>query len=227
MLTEIRNTIDANLSEILALRNTKKLKEDNSFVTEGDLLCQELILQVIEKHSKENSIQYEIVSEEIDSSSFNYNPEKNYVVIDPIDGTENFTSGLLEWGIAICIYHQNKHHQSMLFLPELKQWLVTGDSFKSHESRISGISSSLTKEDLQKLPDGFEYRIIGCCVYNMFNVIRGSYFSFENPKGAKVWDILPGLNLALEQGLNVTVEGEKYCGEFLSPNKKYRFKVSR
>jgi hypothetical protein len=60
----------------------------------------------------------------------------------------------------------------------------------------------------------------------MFNVITGSFSSYENFKGARIWDILPGLNLALEHKLSVTVEGRKYQGEFLNPLEKYRFKIT-
>lgn len=33
------------------------------------------------------------------------------------------------------------------------------------------------------------------------------------------------MNLALEQGLDVELEGEKYGGEFLYPGVKYRFNI--
>ena len=31
-----------------------------------------------------------------------------------------------------------------------------------------------------------EYRVTGCAVYNLINVIRGSFCRFVNPKGAYV-----------------------------------------
>jgi fructose-1,6-bisphosphatase/inositol monophosphatase family enzyme len=105
----------------------------------------------------------------------------------------------------------------MIALPELDIYLKTGDTVPNYESRIYGISSSLLKEDLLNLEEGFEYRIMGCSMYNMYNVISGSYAIFQNPKGAHSWDILPGLNLAVENRI--------YNGEFLQPNKKYRFRV--
>ena len=107
----------------------------------------------------------------------------------------------------------------------IDNYLISGDKIERFESRIAGISSSLTKGDLLKLEPGFEYRIIGCAVYNMYNVVTGSYYSFENPKGAKVWDIIPGLNLALENGLSVIVNNKEYHGELLSPDQKYIFKI--
>ncbi len=221
IIEEIKNLIKVHLNEIISLRNTKTLKDDGSYVSQGDLLCENLVKQYI----KENFPDYALVSEESpEENTINWRKDK-VIILDPIDGTENFVSGLKEWGVAICVYENGIHKESMLALPELDCYLKTGDTFERFESRICGISSSLTKEDILKLEPGFEYRIIGCAVYNMYNVVTGSFFSFENPKGAKVWDIIPGLNLALENGLSVVVNNEEYKGELLSPNEKYKFKI--
>lgn len=213
--------IKNNLDEILSLRNQKVLKSDNSYVSEGDLLCEKLIKEFISiKHPE-----YSLISEESPENNLKSYFAEKIIILDPIDGTENFVSGLKEWGVAVCVYIDGVHQQSMLALPELDLYMITGDRFEKFQSRIAGISSSLTKEDILKLEPGFEYRIIGCAVYNMYNVITGSFYSFENPKGAKVWDIIPGLNLALENGLSVSVNNQKYHGELLRPDQKYIFKI--
>lgn len=220
---DIENIIKENLDQILTLRAQKEKKEDDSYVSKGDLLCEALIKTYI----KENCPEYSLVSEESPEENLVNVAKSNVIVLDPIDGTENFVSGLKEWGVAVCIYKNGEHQQSMLALPEMDIFLKTGDSFIRNESRIAGLSSSLTKEDLLKLEQGFEYRIIGCCVYNMVNVITGAFNTFENPKGAKMWDILPGLNMALEHGLSVIVNNQSYNGELLEPDKKYRFKIGQ
>jgi myo-inositol-1(or 4)-monophosphatase len=219
---DIKAIIISNLPQILSLRDKKIKKDDDSFVSQGDLLCESLVKDYI----RLNWPDFYLVSEESpEENTYNY-AQKNVIILDPIDGTENFVSGLKEWGVAVCVYIDGIHQQSMLALPELDSYIITGDKLEKFESRIAGISSSLTKEDILKLEPGFEYRIIGCAVYNMYNVVRGSFFSFENPKGAKVWDIIPGLNLALENNLNVNVNGKEYHGELLEPNKKYCFRIT-
>ncbi len=218
----IKRIIEENLWEIIQLRNQKKLKPDGSYVSEGDLLCETLI----KNYLTDNHPDIFLVSEESPEQNLTNIQKENVLILDPIDGTENFVSGLKEWGIAVCLYSNKKHIESMLALPELNEYIITGQKITKFDSRIYGLSSSLTKEDLLKLEPGFEYRIIGCSVYNLFNVIRGSYNTFENPKGAWIWDIIPGLNLALEHNLKVTVNGNKYDGELLEPNKKYHFKVT-
>ncbi|MEH6305216.1 inositol monophosphatase family protein [Olivibacter sp. CPCC 100613] len=218
---EIKTLITNNIKQVCSLRNIKRKKEDDSYVSEGDLLFESLIKTYLAVHYPD----FFLVSEESPELNTLHVKKANVIILDPIDGTENFVSGLKEWGVAVCVYKEGKHQQSMLALPELGCYLVTGEKIERYESRIAGISSSLTREDLLKLEPGFEYRIIGCCVYNMYNVITGSYFSFENPKGAKIWDIIPGLNLAIEHGLNVIVNDKPYHGELLDPNQRYCFKI--
>lgn len=218
---DIRLILKDNLEKILSLRQNKHLKEDGSFVSEGDLCSEKLIKDYIETHCPE----YALISEESPEHNLQAFGAEKIIVLDPIDGTENFVSGLKEWGVAVCVFEQGNHVQSMLALPELDEYVITGHLIERFESRIVGVSSSLTREDILALPEGFEYRIIGCCVYNMLQVIKGSFYSFENRKGAKVWDILPGLNLALEHNLSVTVNNLPYDGTLLRPDQKYIFKI--
>jgi myo-inositol-1(or 4)-monophosphatase len=196
------------------------MKADLSFVTEGDML----INRIIEASAKEAGSDIIVVSEE----HLNHEVQDtrgSIVVVDPIDGTENFTSGLPMWGISVSCFHDGIHCGSLLGCPEMNMWLKSGDSITRFFSRIRGLSSSLNKHELIEATQGHEYRILGCCVYNMMNVIRGSFLSFENPKGAHSWDILGGLNLALEHNLEVIVNDKKYTGEYLQANQKYRFRI--
>lgn len=222
ILKQIIPIIREHLDEVLLLRTQKEKKEDDSFVSKGDLLMDHLVAQFV----ADNYTNFTLISEEthkdqvvaLDASEF-------IIVVDPIDGTENFVSGLREWGVGISVYQNQQHLESLIALPELDEYVLTGDTFERFESRIAGLSSSLTKEHLLELEAGYEYRIIGCCMYNMLQVVKGSFATFQNPKGANAWDILPGLNLALENKLEVIVENKKYNGEFLQPTQKYRFSI--
>lgn len=209
------------LADVLALRDTATDKADGSYVTEGDLLVQRVVKELVDEHLM-NAV---LVSEELKNDAYAPKDGEWVVVLDPIDGTENFTSGLPEWGISVSCYRDGRHQGSLIGAPELGQWLRTGMSLTRFHSRIRGLSSSMSREDILKVGVGPEYRMLGCCVVNMMAVIRGSFLSFENPKGANSWDILGGLNLALEHGLPVEVDGMPYRGAYLPPTRKYRFKV--
>lgn len=217
---QIKTDVSKNLNKIIDLRASRKSKSDKSFVTEGDLLINDIVNDIAKKYFNN----YEFVSEE-DKNRIETANDSVTIVIDPIDGTENFTSGFPEWGISISVYKMGAHKASLLACPEMDLWIKTGDQVAKNYSRIRGLSSSLTMNEILELTQGHEYRILGCCVYNMINAIKGSFLSFENPKGAHSWDILAGLNLALEHNLKVTVEGNAYHGEYLQPTGKYKFKV--
>lgn len=218
----IESIINDNLPRILSLRNTGTLKDDNTFVSEGDLLSEKLIFDYIEK----NIPSCKIISEESKNRIDDIDQFEFVVTVDPIDGTENFVSGLKEWGVGVSVYRNMKHYQSMILLPELNVHLCTGEKVeRMKNSRICGLSSYMKPSDFESLGKDFEYRIMGCCMYNMYNVIKGSYRQFQHLKGCYSWDILPGMNLALENGLNVVIDGKKYEGEFLVPGVKYRFIV--
>lgn len=223
MLELLIDKISNQLDTILALRELFVLKDDNSFVSEGDLLIEKIVLEFCNL----NYTNYIVISEEMkDLSSQNWDLMGNYVIIDPIDGTENFVSGLKEWGVGISVFTLGKHTASCIYLPELNEVLLSGQRITKYKSRIVGLSSSLNPEDMHKLPkDGFEYRIIGCSMYNMLSAIKGSFARFENVKGVNCWDILPGLNLALEHGVTCLVDDQHYMGELLFPTKKYRIKL--
>jgi myo-inositol-1(or 4)-monophosphatase len=222
IFTQARDEITSILPRLAKIKQTRTLKEDGSYVTTGDILVQDTLRHLITSFDSTAVL----ISEEDLATQETPDLNGSVYVLDPIDGTENFTSGLPEWGMSLSHYAGGKHVASMLACPELGYWLHTGESWPRFTSRIRGLSSSLGKTEFDRLENGIEYRIMGCCVYNLLSVLRGSFQSFENPKGANTWDILAGLNLALEAGLQVSVDGKAYTGELLPPGKKYRFKIS-
>jgi myo-inositol-1(or 4)-monophosphatase len=219
--SSVRDLLMPLLPEILARRTDFQQKADGSYVTAADIYIQSKVIDFLKACHPE----YTVISEELALPSGSQDKCACYFIIDPLDGTENFVSGLKEWGVGVSIYKYGKHCESMILLPELGESIITGQSISKFQSRIHGISSSLRKQDLQGLEEGFEYRLMGCSMYNMFNVVRGSYLLFENIKGVNTWDITPGLNLALEHGCQTYVDGQLYRGELLWPDRKYRVKI--
>jgi myo-inositol-1(or 4)-monophosphatase len=222
-LNEICDLVMNNLAEIIASRFDISIKSDNTPVTKSDLLIEELVSDCVRKHVP-NVI---FVGEE----SFKFGTEilGDYVaILDPIDGTENFSSGLKEWGVSFGIWKKQIHLGSFLLLPELGIRLLSGDEVKFiQHSRIIGLSSSISNSIINILHEPGEYRIMGCAVYNLYNVIHGNYKKFINPVGAYAWDILPGVMLALEHGCKVKINDKDYYGELLIPDTKYRVEILR
>ena len=83
-------------------------------VTKADLRADKMITTQIKKRYPTHGI----ISEE--SGSFNTDAEYIWV-IDPIDGTLNFSLGVPVFGVMICLMHHNKVILSAVNLPALKE----------------------------------------------------------------------------------------------------------
>jgi myo-inositol-1(or 4)-monophosphatase len=220
LLVSVQRLVDAHLAHVLALRHDVRIKEDGSPVTEADLYLERLVRAHLEAALPD----LDFVAEESYSGQ-NVLQEGHVALLDPIDGTENFCSGLKEWGVSLGLWYRGRHLGSLLHLPELGESLISGDRPTGHVSRITGLSSSFNEGIVQALRATREYRVSGCAVYNLLNVARGSFARFINPKGARAWDLLPGLMLCLEQGCDVRVDDEVFNGRFLDPAQRYRVDI--
>lgn len=219
-LRDVRTLLRTLAPAIEARRYDIRYKADGSPVTGADVLIENEIRALLEQRFPGICF----IGEE--SFDFEWSRNEGYVaIVDPVDGTENFCSGLKEWGVSLSLWHGTSHLASMLLMPELGEGLMTGDAIPKLHSRITGFSSSYNEEIAKGLALAAEYRVTGCAVYNLFNVIRGSFARFVNPKGAYVWDLLPGLMLALEHHCEVLLDDEPYDGQFLDPTRKYRVDI--
>ncbi len=221
ILIAIKQFIEDNSFSINENRYQIQYKSDGSPVTAADVLLENKIRDFLQGFD----LPITLIGEE----SFDHKTlEKlEYVaILDPIDGTENFCSGFKEWGVSLGIWHHQEHLGSLLMMPEFGLSLMTGDTCeKVPFSRITGFSSSYHDAIATGIKDAVEYRVMGCAVYNIYNVIRGSFCRFINPKGAYIWDLLPGLMLALEHGCEVLLDDEPFYGGFLDPTRKYRVDI--
>ncbi|WP_313349532.1 inositol monophosphatase family protein [Paracoccus sp. (in: a-proteobacteria)] len=215
-LLQLRNFIQDQLPALEERRYDVCWKPDGSPVTAADVFLENAIRDWLAREL----IGMSFVGEE--SWTPGQKIEEGWVaVLDPIDGTENFCSGLKEWGTSLSLWRNGAHQGSMLLMPELGEWMTTGAIPRVPRSRIVGFSSSYTADIGQGLAQNAEGRIMGCAVYNLFNVIRGAFARFVNPKGAYSWDLLAGVALAREAGCEVKVDGKDYDGQFLQPGRRY------
>lgn len=183
-------------------------------VTSADLALEAFIRQKIEAHYPDHSI----IGEETESEPQGYG---DYTwIIDPLDGTANFASGLLLHGISIgiaykgipvvgCIYIPDSHNEGDIFHARVGG----GASFNDTNLDISGITEinpvGLTglphmanrRFDFARIRDVSigEIRVTGSIVYEMVLIARGilQLSLFGNPH---IWDIAAGIVLVKEAG---------------------------
>lgn len=220
LLRGIADLVAEQMPEIQARRYDITWKADGSPVTQADLLLERLIHAYVRERLPDLTF---VGEESFDPATLGTGTY--LALLDPIDGTENFCSGLKEWGVSFGLWRSGQHLGSMLLLPELGERMISGDPVQKVRSRITGFSSSFSEQIVEQMREVAEARIMGCAVYNLYNVVRGAYSRFSNPKGAYAWDLLPGLMLALEHGCDVKVDGETFDGSLLEPGRKYRVDI--
>jgi myo-inositol-1(or 4)-monophosphatase len=196
---------------------TVEQKDDSSYVTTID----KKISNELQDYYRKMFPNAAIISEENDIRDYD---AEHIFLIAPLDGTENFVSGVPIFGTSISYYRNLQHNYSMLYFPKLDAFISTKyyPTIYRQKSRIIALSSSLTLSEIQKQQQrsGEEFRIFGCCTYSLYGVIKGYFKSYFNPR-VNTWDILAGINIALKTGCNVIIDGKEWNGEFLRADKKY------
>lgn len=220
ILRDVSQLVIDEMANLMERRYDVSWKEDGSPVTAADVYLEQAI-SVFLRDRIEGLV---FIGEE----SWSQKQARDgawTAVLDPIDGTENFCSGLKEWGTSLSIWHDRIHAGSLLMMPELGEIMTSGEIPRIPRSRIVGFSSSYHADIGKGLESHPEGRIMGCAVYNLFNVIRGSFARFVNPKGARSWDLLAGAALAREAGCEVIINDKAYDGQFLEPDQRYRVDI--
>jgi myo-inositol-1(or 4)-monophosphatase len=181
-------------------------KPDHTVVTEADLAADQLITNEIHKNFPE----HEIISEE---SSYNINNPNNVVwIIDPLDGTTNFSLGLPIWGVSIACLLNGYPEIGAAYFPIIKELYSARHgygAFLNHEQMTSKApdptqpmsffaccSRSYRQFDIS-IP--YKHRIMGSGVYNFCMVARGSAL-LGLDAAPKIWDLAAAWLLVEEAG---------------------------
>jgi myo-inositol-1(or 4)-monophosphatase len=156
----------------------------------------------------------------------------NYLVVDPVDGTENYVSGIPIWGTGLAIFVNNQLAASYVTFPEIgmgySSRALTGLVFEKSRvfrgpltrSRIEAYSSNSTwSEVVSSFTE--EIRVFGCSLFNLILAATTSVTFKSSSKGVRLWDIAPAVLVALESGKSVRINGKEYFGEFLNPSLRF------
>jgi len=208
----------------LALREYKKfhrseikLKSGREIVTKVDLASEKIIIDEIKKNFKE----HEILSEE---SGDNKQKSDYLWIIDPIDGTTNFTIHNPLWAISVGVAYRNKIIFGFIYAPFLEELFVAekgkGAYLNNHKIKISKVKKEkeihtfchgsnkksvlkalkyYRKQKLNKL----DCRQLGSASMELAYVASGRVESIMIP-GAHSWDVAAGVLIVREAGGKVT-----------------------
>jgi myo-inositol-1(or 4)-monophosphatase len=181
-------------------------KPDNTVVTEADLAADNLITIAIHKQYPQD----EIISEE--SSHHLINPLSTIWVVDPLDGTTNFSLGVPIWGVSIARITDGYPQLGVLYFPLINELYIAcrGSGALLNHSPINTraphpaqpmsffacCSRSFRNYDIS-IP--YKPRIMGSATYSFCMVARGSaLIGFDATP--KIWDLAAAWLLVEEAG---------------------------
>ena len=197
----------------------KKIKSDNTPVTNGDLEVNEIISNKI----IELTPNLPIISEET-SDNKNMNDLKNFWLIDPIDGTNDYVNNLEEFTINAGLIIEKKPAAGLIFAPAKNRMfysygenlafeLKDGKSIKLNSSKnlnkneIKFVSySNKIKPEIEKI-----YKELNVKKYVRMKsslkfcvIAAGEYDGYVAEPRAYEWDIAAGHAILVHSGGTVT-----------------------
>jgi myo-inositol-1(or 4)-monophosphatase len=192
------------------------LKEDFSVVTEADLSADQLITEAIQKNYPGDGLISEELQPEIGAA------DSAVWVVDPLDGTTNFSLGLPIWGVSIARVVNGWPEIGVAYFPFLGELysaargagaFMNGEQIHSQPpvpGQPTSFFSCCTRTHLHyDVTIRYKTRILGSACFTLCAVAKGmAVVGFEATP--KIWDISAGWLIASESGAAVeTVDGSQ------------------
>jgi len=199
-------------------RTKVKLKAHHEILTKADLASEKIIISEIKKNFPE----HRILSEE---AGMNKKKSDYLWVVDPLDGTTNFSMHNPLWSVSIGLSYKNKIILGIVYAPFLGELYIAakGQGAKMNGKKIKVSKNIKTDKVLntfcharddyyvrqaikyfsyQKL-HGLDCRQLGSAAIEMAFVASGRVESIMIP-GANSWDVAAGALMVREAGGKVT-----------------------
>jgi len=185
---------------------TSTQKADRTVVTEADLAADALIKGAIHSAYPED----QILTEE--SGIAQYQPGRPVWIIDPLDGTTNFSLGLHIWGVSIARLVDGYPDTAALYFPLFNELYsaqrgqgarLNRQPFHTPPEDAHGSTSFFTccSRTFRRYHVGVRYktRILGAAVYDFCCIARGAAIAGFQAT-TKIWDIAGGWLVLEEAG---------------------------
>lgn len=214
----------AAYDRIKSMKVTKvQSKPDKTFVTEADLIVEEVLINAIKKRFAGDNL----VTEETNSE--NEVTDRTWI-IDPIDGTSHYMKDSIFFGIQLAFVDKGEIQFSIVYLPKVNElyYASKGNGVYLNHKRITlkepidvsqctvEFCGSLHKktEEKKKVLEflmNSEDRVanfmhINACCWAFANLVSGRTDALVLST-IKPWDILPGMMLAKEAGMDAITIG--------------------
>ena len=209
--------------KILKKKIHYKYKKDKSAVSNLDLELEKEITKSIRFFFPDID---QIISEEnFKNEKLNkLDFKKPFAIFDPIDGTENFISGLDMFGQTISIRSFKKGYFDLIFLPKQNIMLTTKNILKKKRKnflKITSVSSKMIGHRSKNIKNKDNYRIFGSLAFSFCALLLGKINKIDYSSKAKIWEYYTGLSLCKTAGFKIVCDNNRWYN-----NPKYKMKFS-
>jgi len=197
----------------------KSLKSPDEIVTAADPACQKIIIDRIRENYPDHGF---LAEEGKDGGLLRIRPrdEDIWWIIDPIDGTNNFSNGLLCFCVSIAAFHEGSPLLGVIYDPTTDSMYAAaaGREAQLNDRRIQvssepisrftsfGLDSHLhpkTDKAIVEIMQKTRFRCLGATALHMAYVAKGSLIGMATTS-ARLWDIAAGVILVERAGGRVT-----------------------
>lgn len=196
------------------------IKNNNEMVTNADAACQKIIMDRV----KETFPDHGFLAEEGPDNKMTLFPPRSgepfWWIIDPIDGTNNYAHGILNFTVSIAVMYQDFPVAAVIFEPATDSMFSTvkGDDAQLNMSRISTSDESINEFASLGVDSHFKldrtdaiiefmretrFRNFGTTALHLAYVAKGSLIGSMTTV-ARLWDIAAGILLIENAGGIVT-----------------------
>lgn len=195
-------------------------KSDSELVTDADVRCQQIIIDTINRNYSAHGF---IAEEGKNGALFKQSPRDLrdiWWAIDPIDGTNNFAHGILNFAVSIALMEQGRPVLGVIYEPATDSMFTAAGAAppQVNNRQIKASQSDLTVFETVGLEslytDGvpswvtfllktLRCRSLGTTALHLAYVAKGSFIAAVMDK-PKIWDIAAGAFLAESAGAVVT-----------------------
>ncbi|QPK79773.1 3'(2'),5'-bisphosphate nucleotidase CysQ [Corynebacterium lizhenjunii] len=199
--SRLTNHIAEGCGEILKGVRTSGLLRGRALGDAGDVLAQEWIARVLAQHRPEDGF----LSEEATDNPARLKKDRVWIV-DPLDGTKEFSTGRQDWAIHIALVINGIPEHAAVGMPDL------GVTFKSSDVRaVTGPLSKRFVVSRNRPPAvaqyiaqemGFETKGIGSAGAKAMHVLLGDFDGYIHSGGQYEWDQAAPVGVARAAGLH-------------------------
>lgn len=187
--------------DILRDARTGGLLQDRTLGDAGDQIAQAWIARVLEAHRPEDGV----LSEEAADDLTRLKKNRTWI-IDPLDGTIDYSSGSQDWAVHIALVEAGVPTKCAVSLPDL------GTVFTTEDSKAVGgpltkklvVSKHHTPAIGQAIADkmGYELELRSSAGAKCMHVLLGDYDAYIHSGGQYEWDSAAPIGVCLAAGLH-------------------------